>query len=496
VTRRVAALVVLSLPAWLSAWTAPELTCVCHSAPAPGSPVEVNADCSNLPAGPSLPTTAKLFYSLDQQASWTELNMSRLPLPGFDSTFAASFTAPAGGPVPYYVRSDNGTCLATQAPFNSGNTWPPGDNLVARAAFDSTGDVASPEGPWLDLTGAWVGWSGDRFYVALTNNHTGWPTSSGLFTWFAYSFGFSNPAARSDTWVFAPIFASVPLVMDPGLFAINRYTGAMPERIGNIDYQTSGNRLVMRCLISDLTADDRFGPWPSDDGWLAVAASTQTITTGGGSPRDSTNPARFYVRTPGFTVGQNRSPALSQPRVVPTSGTPETDFWFSVRYTDADSNLPVTRSLVVDSDTFLLSPNHHRYWVGSLFDTYRSGFAPGLHWFHFSFDDGMATVTSPADTFRVEGAGVEEAAPLSIDDCRFSIAPNPVAGGTATLRVQGVKGPRVQVQVCDAAGRLVRCLSVPNSSFPLDCSALSSGVYVVRLHYAGSTATAPLLILP
>jgi len=491
------------LAALASAWTAPELTCICHSAPAPGSPVEINADCSDQPGLPPFATTARFWYSVDNQSSWTEVAMSRVAGQGYDSTFGGSFTAPGAGAASYYVCSRNGTNYATQAPFNSGNTWPPGGNLLAATADEPAGDATNPEGPWLDLTGIWFGYSGDRFYARITNDHTSWPLSSGLLgPWYVYSVGFRNPEAPCDSYAFILTYANALGIFTTGLYEANEFTEEL-IRIGDVDVSTSGNCLDMRCRISDLTARALFGPWPNSCGYLtSLTGNTQSADIQQRHyERDTTTNCRFYPRTPGFTTGQNRSPALSQPRVVPSSGTPETDFWFSVRYTDADSNLPVARRLVVDSDTFLLAPNQHRYWVGALFDTYRSGFAPGLHWFHFSFDDGMATVTSPADTFRVQGVGIEETHPSSIDDMRLTIAPNPVTDGCAVLRVRGFQGPRVQVAVYNSLGRLVRDLSVPNSSFdichssfPLDCSALSSGVYVVRLRAAGFEGTSTLLV--
>ena len=87
-----------------------------------------------------------MFYSLDGQSNWTELGMQRIGGQGYDSTYGQRFTLPGSGMVYYYVQADNGSNYSTQAPFNSGNTWPPGANMVARVAFDSVGDANNPEG--------------------------------------------------------------------------------------------------------------------------------------------------------------------------------------------------------------------------------------------------------------------------------------------------------------------------------------------------------------
>ncbi|MFO7639279.1 MAG: hypothetical protein R6X14_08340 [bacterium] len=216
-------------PVLLSLAAATGLGQVSNSAPV--GRMLVHADIAPVIGLPGDTIRARLFFSTDSQRTWTERPMVRLAEPGYDSTWQAEVTVPAGpGLFWYYVNADDRMGFATQSPVNAANTWPVTDNLLARVALDPVGDAVSPDGPWLDLTGARVGRSGDRFYVELTNNHSSWPTSGGLFKWYAYSFGFSNPEAPSDSWVFAPVYVSAWPVMETGLFAINRYTGATPER--------------------------------------------------------------------------------------------------------------------------------------------------------------------------------------------------------------------------------------------------------------------------
>ncbi|UCG41852.1 MAG: hypothetical protein JSU73_08155 [candidate division WOR-3 bacterium] len=407
---------------------APGLSDICSSAPAPGGDILVHTDVAVLDSdgiewdteGP--PAELRVFYSTDSQSSWTEVVMTRLGTPGYDSTWQADFAVPLSGTVVYYVNAEHDGFMATQSPYNGGDTWPPGQNLIARVAVDDTGDAVEPEGPYLDLTGAYVGYSADHFYFVLTNNDDQWPTSGGLLKWFSYSLGFANPDAPSDTWVFAPVYVDAWPVMQYGLFAINRYSGEMPERVGDIDHHTAGNRLVMRCAITDMTSDPRFGPWPNQLGYVYAAAITQTITISGATAKDTTATGLFYApRTPQLVVGENTTPVLSQARVVPRVGTPEDVFRFGLYYTDADTHLPVRRSLVVDEDTFELVPSSHRYWGRVLFSLNRSGFGLGLHWFHFSFDDGISTVTTTPDTFRVARASVAEGQGTS--QARFSAGP-------------------------------------------------------------------------
>ncbi|MBN2537739.1 hypothetical protein JXB37_05635 [candidate division WOR-3 bacterium] len=475
---------------------APLLENVCNSAGAPGGTAVVNADVSD--AG-GWATSARLHWSTDNQATWTEAPMSRVGEPGFDSTFAASFGLPGAGTAWYFVSADNGREYGTQAPFNSGNTWPPGDNLLARAALDDTGDTNNGEGPFLDLTGAFVGRSGDRFYCALTNNGGGWPTSGGILKWYAYSFGFSNPEAPSDSWVFGPIYVSAWPVMEHGLYAINRYTGETPERIGDIQRHTDGNRLTMSCLLSDLTGDSRFGPWPNSSGWLWVGATTLAITTSGSSTRDTTFPGRVHLdRTPSFVINQSNAPVLTRARVLPDTGTADTSFWFNVSYSDADSNLPVARRVVVDDTiSFDLQPSNHRYWQSVSYSAYRSGFEPGQHRARFVFNDGMAEVT--ADTgFFVTGLAVTESDEFRMmsDECRMAARPNPFTRTTA-ISLQLTADSPDRVDIFDATGRLVRRLAAsrqPSAAGSFlwdgrDCrgQVLNAGVYFARVMSAGDT---------
>jgi len=80
----------------------------------------------------------------------------------------------------------------------------------------------------------------------------------------------------------------------------------------------------------------------------------------------------------------------------------------------------------------------------------------------------------------------------------LSIAPSPLTGGVATLRVHGVEGQRVRVRAYDIAGRerlsLASSVGRQASSIPLDLRGLSAGVYLVRVTAGGFEATRKLII--
>jgi len=440
---------------------------ICNSAPEAGVRALVHADISSFQ---DTDFNGWFLYSVDAQSSWTKRGMSRVRTPGYDSTWQGDFLAPDSGMVYYYVQAGDGPHRATQSPHNSADDWPPGQNLLAESCEEPPGDAFNnPEGAWLDLTGAWLGYSNSHFYFMLTNNHDSWPTSGGVLKWYSYSFGFANPDAPSDSWVFAPVYVDAWPVMRHGLFAINRYSSDIPERIADIDYATRNNRLYMRCRISDMVNDYRFGPWPGS-GWLAAAANSQTINVSGATLKDTTATCAYYGHTQQPVVNRNTAPVLMDGEVSPDSGDVGTEFVFSVRYIDADTNLPVTRTAIIDTgDTLDLVPDGHDYGNGVLFRSSRGGFGGGWHRFSFRFDDGMASVGTTLDSFYVRAGGCEEVAATS------PLHPIPGMVGNV-LRLPDTAARYSTYTLLNSVGREIMTL-FPGAN---DVRHLSSGVYFCR----------------
>lgn len=440
---------------------------------APVGTMLIHADIAPFAMPPVDTFSARLFFSTDSQRTWTQQPMFRMAEPGYDSAWQTVVTVPPGpGRLWYYANADDGQGYATQSPLNATDEWPIPDNLLARVATDPVGDAVSPDGNWVDLTGARVGRSQSRFYVELTNNHTSWPTSA-TNKRYVYSAGFANPEAPSDSWVFAPVYVSAWPVMETGLFAINRYTGATPERIGNIETSTSGNRLRMRCNIADLTGDRRFGPWPNTQGWLQVAAATQTITL---FPErvvtnDTTIPGIFHaLHTPQPVIGANRPFTLTFAEVRPDTGTPDTEFSFSVHYTDPDSNPPTRRILSFTGlpDSLLLVPDTRRWWRGTTFRARRRGFPPGPQEAAFTFSDGDTTITARASFYITDTVGLAEEPRRRPDD-----AWRPPALARGVLLLPAPPGP--DLAMFSVTGRRQLTLR-PGAN---DLAGLAPGVYFI-----------------
>ncbi|MBM3331806.1 hypothetical protein FJY68_08155 [candidate division WOR-3 bacterium] len=463
------------------AWTSPVLRNVCNSAADSGGTVVVHADCIDSIRPPVEDVALTVFYSTDNQEIWQQVPMSLIGQPGYETTFQCAFPAPDSGTIYYYVRGDNGTNFGTQSPFNSGDAWPVTDNLLAETALEGTGDtINDPDGEWLDLTSCAMGYSDGRFYARMTNHYNSWPIRGSVVgPWYLYSVGFWNSdAATRDTLGYAMVHVNI-LTFTDGLFELNRYESTY-TRIGDIDIQTSGNRLIMRCDASDLAARPGFQPWPNQCGYLCGAKgdarsanlSLQSLM------HDSTNSGRFYVdRTPRLVVGQNQSPVLSLSGVDPDTGTGATDFRFHVHYVDADTNLPVLRALIVDADTYDLVPNGHRYGAGVTYVRTLGGFEVGPHEFRFAFSDGVSYTSTAPDTLVVTGGGVVES--HTDRGPAFSVEPNPFVD-----RVR-FRFPRLvrAVEILDAAGRRVRTFRAPREFWDgrdSDGQQLPSGVYYLR----------------
>jgi len=468
-----------------SGWSSPKLANVVNTAPQPNGSVTVHADVLG-PFDWTDMMTARLYYSTNNQSSWTEVTMSPEPRPGYDSTFAASFPVGASGNVYYYVKAKDTFGYATQSPINSANTWPPPLNLLTEVADEGRGDmVNSPDGPFLDLTSIRMGYSATHFYARLTNDDDEWPRSK-LWppTWYLYSAGFRNPDAPQDTWVYVMAYGNILAQYTPGVYVLNSYTLDF-EQIGDIDDRTNGNVLEMRCLISDMTSHHGFGPWPNTSGYLRAArGDTRSVDINRNSEtHDTTNQSRWYVdRTPRFPIGFNTAPMLSREQVVPPSGTPETEFWFNVRYTDADSNLPQLCAVLIDNDTFELVPGSHRYWAGVTFDTTLTGFDPGWHDVHFYAHDGMSQVLSDPDSFYVAGVAVAERPAFDLDGRALLAVPNPFRN-EVNLAVDTWDA---ELEISSSTGRLMRRLRARGGRARWDGRdesgrLLPAGVYFCRI---------------
>ena len=78
----------------------------------------------------------------------------------------------------------------------------------------------------------------------------------------------------------------------------------------------------------------------------------------------------------------------------------------------------------------------------------------------------------------------------------FSVYPNPVANGAASLRFAAAVPANTRIDVLDAAGRTLRTARLPEhaTTYTLNTTGLAPGLYMVRTQGAGKPSTATLVI--
>jgi hypothetical protein len=105
-------------------------------------------------------------------------------------------------------------------------------------------------------------------------------------------------------------------------------------------------------------------------------------------------------------------------------------------------------------------------------------------------------VLPPAAAFGARAApdGVT-AQGLPIDDCRLTVAPNPLKAGYVTLCFNPAKSGPASVRVYDVAGRCVHSsFGIRHSPFRFDFGSMPAGVYLVELNADGGPVTEKLVV--
>ena len=397
----------------------------CTSALVPNEDIFVNVDIDSISVDSC---ETMLFYSTDDQQSWTNKTMQPLFLPGYMNTLSDTLGLPGSGMFHYGLQSNFHAWLDTlflnlylsMTPENSLDLFPPPDNYMIEVCQEETGDNTGSS--FLDLTEFWASYSDDKFYFTLNNNDTEWPlyeTFSFLPPWYVYMVGLINPETV-DSVGYALVYADIPSFAGfPGV-QTGLYKGDITDssytQIGSIQSQILNGKLYMACNIDDLTSDPQFGPWPNSYSYLIIDGITATINS---DPlvtiNDSTPPVLFYPTHEEKTIGVNAPPQLSDLTYISDNDS----ITFFITYTDTDNNLPMVHNIVIDdSIEFTMIPGDHSYETGSLF----SLTFPALQISSYAqaqFSDGEYDVQS--NTLYITGADEDPSFPSS----SFVIFPNP-----------------------------------------------------------------------
>ena len=157
----------------------------CTSALVPNNEIEVNVDIDSI-AVDSCATL--LFYSTNDQQSWTYEDMAPLYLPGYMNTLVQNATLPGSGSFRYGLQSNIQATISgyfldvylSMTPQNVLDQFPPSDNYMIELCQEETGDNTGSS--FLDLTEFWGSYSDDKFYFTLNNNDTQWPLYAVSYT--------------------------------------------------------------------------------------------------------------------------------------------------------------------------------------------------------------------------------------------------------------------------------------------------------------------------
>ncbi len=108
------------------------------------------------------------------------------------------------------------------------------------------------------------------------------------------------------------------------------------------------------------------------------------------------NVTHFTVFAPLFP-GANNAPEVTKAGVSPLSGTPYTEFKFSLTYTDIDGNAPLTVQVIIDGTKYNMTWESGDNMTGAVYK-YTTKLALGTHTYSFTVDDGY-------DQGKVDKAG-------------------------------------------------------------------------------------------
>ncbi len=177
-----------------------------------------------------------------------------------------------------------------------------------------------------------------------------------------------------------------------------------------------------KVVINDVEHDmvtDSTGPWndwqyfyldtrlPVGDShrfyyWFSDGIDTVRYPALGDSPN--------WIRGPDVTP-PNNAPTLTTDIFNPKAGTRQTEFTFTVIYTDGENDHPTISYIYIDDVPAIMMPNSYNYVSGAQF-YYKTKLDLGTHYYYFVFSDGSYDVRYPA-AGSMEGPTVENLAPVA-----------------------------------------------------------------------------------
>jgi hypothetical protein len=185
--------------------------------------------------------------------------------------------------------------------------------------------------------------------------------------------------------------------------------------------EAASAKIYINSIPHDMSTDSA-GPW-SD--WVLYYYET-TLSVGSNHKfyfefSDGIDEVRFPAETaspntlPGpFVEAPNNEPTLTAPLFSPQDGDRDTEFTFSVIYTDGEGDHPTRTYIYIDDVPFMMD-GVGDYRMGVKF-THKTTLDLGTHMFYFIFDDGKHEVRLPTGTGALDGPTVKNLAPTAVID--------------------------------------------------------------------------------
>ncbi len=185
--------------------------------------------------------------------------------------------------------------------------------------------------------------------------------------------------------------------------------------------EAASAKIYINTIPYDMSTDSA-GPW-SD--WVLYYYET-TLSVGTNHKfyflfSDGIDEVRLPLETdspnwfPGPIVERpNEEPTLTAPLFSPQDGDRDTEFTFSVIYTDGENDYPTKTYIYIDDVPFMMD-GLGDYRDGVKF-TYKTTLDLGTHMFYFVFNDGKHEVRLPAGTGTLEGPTIVNLAPTAVID--------------------------------------------------------------------------------
>ena len=342
--------------------------------------------------------TSELCYRDQSKTSWSSAPMDLLYETCTTFTYSGSTSyQPPSDMLEWYFRSYNDTAVITGSPKNSDDLFPVPAHLLADLGDDPSGDQEGGGGNNVDITHCYASYSDTKLYLRLDNNGGGFPTSSGLFTYYMYLVGLVNPNA-SDSVAYALMYAS-NILYSSGLYALDLSDSSLTQ-IAAITTNISGNSLSMSCNISDLVAQPGWPEWPPEAGFVGIAPVTATALITDIGYNDFGKSGIFIPSSHllDFAVA-NSIPVLTDQGIVADDvGNVTTE----ITYTDADNHLAVLRNLHFDGTQYDMLACDKDYDGGAIFGAELTVTESNWYSYYFEFSDGAETITTPLDSIYID----------------------------------------------------------------------------------------------